>query len=79
MRCDFCGDEIEGAPFQKDGMKFCSVECSDAMETGEPLPPSEDILDDAEEYDDDDYDDDDSDEEEDDFDDDYYNRDDGNI
>jgi hypothetical protein len=50
MRCDFCGEEIEGVPFQKDGMKFCSLECSDAMETGESIPMGEDVLDDPDEY-----------------------------
>jgi len=54
MRCDFCGEEIEGVPFQKDGMNFCSLECSDAMETGESIPLGEDVLDDPDEYDSDD-------------------------
>ncbi len=49
MRCDFCGEEIEGHPFYKDGMCFCSLECSDAMEEGETMPLGEDILDDPEE------------------------------
>ena len=44
MLCDFCGEEIEGIPFQKDGMNFCSLECSDAMETGESIPLGEDVL-----------------------------------
>lgn len=56
MRCDFCGDNLEGAPFQKDGMIFCSLECSDALETGETIPLGEEILDDPDDYDDDDYD-----------------------
>ena len=56
MLCDFCGEEIEGIPFQKDGMNFCSLECSDAMETGESIPLGEDILDDPEDYDDEDID-----------------------
>ena len=51
MRCDFCGEEIEGHPFYKDGMCFCSLECSDAMEGGETMPLGEDILDDPEEVD----------------------------
>ncbi|MFH1700257.1 MAG: hypothetical protein ABIE07_06685 [Candidatus Zixiibacteriota bacterium] len=55
MRCDFCGDNIEGIPFQKDGMTFCSLECSDAMETGEAIPLGEEMLDDPDDYDDDDY------------------------
>jgi hypothetical protein len=53
MRCDFCGEDIEGIPFQKDGMNFCSLECSDAMETGESIPLGEDILDDPDEFEDD--------------------------
>lgn len=53
MRCDFCGEEIDGAPFQKDGMNFCSLECSDAMETGESIPLGEEVLDDPDEYEDD--------------------------
>jgi hypothetical protein len=57
MRCDFCGEEIESVPFQKDGMNFCSLECSDAMETGESLPMGEDVLDDPEEIEDEDYED----------------------
>ena len=71
MRCDFCGEEIDGVPFQKDGMNFCSLECSDAMETGESIPLGEEILDDPDEYDEDYEDSDDGDEEEDSFDDDY--------
>jgi hypothetical protein len=55
MRCDFCGEEIEGHPFYKDGMCFCSLECSDAMEGGETIPLGEDILDDPEETDEEDY------------------------
>jgi hypothetical protein len=51
MRCDFCGEEIEGQPFFKDGMSFCSSECMDAMEGGESLPLDEEVLDDGEEYD----------------------------
>ena len=51
MRCDFCGEDIEGATFQKDGMNFCSLECSDAMETGESIPLGAEILDDPDEYD----------------------------
>ena len=54
MQCEFCGEEIEGVPFQKDGMNFCSLECSDAMETGESIPLSVDVLDDPDEYEDDD-------------------------
>lgn len=50
MRCDFCGEEIEGQPFYKDGMSFCSLECSDAMEGGETMPLDEDVLDDPEDY-----------------------------
>lgn len=46
MRCEFCGEEIEGHPFYKDGMCFCSLECADAMEGGETIPLGEDILDD---------------------------------
>jgi len=56
MRCEFCGEEIEGHPFYKDGMCFCSLECADAMEGGETIPLGEDILDDpddAEEVDED--------------------------
>jgi hypothetical protein len=53
MRCDFCGEEIESTPFQKDGMDFCSLECSDAMETGESIPLGEDVLDDPDELEDD--------------------------
>lgn len=53
MRCDFCGDDFEGSPFQKDGMNFCSLECSDAMETGESMPLGEDVLDDPDEDEDD--------------------------
>ncbi len=56
MRCDFCGEEIEAVPFQKDGMNFCSLECSDAMETGESIPLGEDVLDDPDEYEGDDED-----------------------
>lgn len=52
MRCDFCGEEIEGIPFQKDGMNFCSLECSDALETGESIPLDEEVLDEAEDYED---------------------------
>ena len=55
MRCDFCGEEIEGQPFHKDGMCFCSVECCDAMEGGEAIPLGDEILDDPDaddEYDD---------------------------
>lgn len=84
MRCDFCGEEIEGVPFQKDGMNFCSLECSDAMETGESIPMGEDVLDDPDEYEDDedleeekadDDDDDDDDDEEDSYSDDYIDED----
>jgi len=57
MRCDFCGEDIEGIAFQKDGMNFCSLECSDAMETGESIPMGEDILDDPDDLDDEDIDD----------------------
>ena len=46
MRCDFCGEDIEGIPFHKEGMSFCSLECSDAMETGESIHLGEEILDD---------------------------------
>lgn len=56
MRCEFCGEDIEGHPFYKDGMCFCSLECADAMEGGETIPLGEDILndpDDAEEVDED--------------------------
>lgn len=52
MQCDFCGEEIEGSPFQKEGMNFCSLECSDAMEGGEAIPLGEEILDNPDEYDD---------------------------
>lgn len=51
MRCDFCGEEIEGQTFYKEGMIFCSLECSDAMEGGEALPLAEEILDDPDEVD----------------------------
>ncbi len=50
MRCDFCGEDIEGTLFQKDGMNFCSLECSDAMETGESIPLGEEILNDPDEH-----------------------------
>jgi len=50
MRCDFCGEEIEAIPFQKDGMNFCSLECSDAMETGESIPLDEEVLDEADDF-----------------------------
>ena len=53
MRCEFCGEEIEGLPFYKDGMGFCSLECADAMEGGETIPMGEDVLDDPDEIDDD--------------------------
>jgi len=53
MRCEFSGDEIEGTAFEKDGMNFCSLECSDAMEAGESIPLGEEVLDDPDEYDDD--------------------------
>ena len=53
MRCDFCGEDLEGTPFQKDGMNFCSLECSDAMETGESMPLGEEVLDDPDEDEDD--------------------------
>jgi len=53
MQCEFCGEEIEGVPFQKDGMSFCSLECSDAMETGESIPLGVVVLDDPDEYEDD--------------------------
>ena len=56
MRCDFCGEDIEGVPFQKDGMNFCSLECYDAMETGEAIPLGEEILDDPDDYDEEDLD-----------------------
>lgn len=84
MRCDFCGEEIEGVPFQKDGMNFCSLECSDAMETGESIPLGEDVLDDPDEYEGDDEDldeeqvdddDNDDDDEDDDYSDDYIDED----
>jgi hypothetical protein len=65
MRCDFCGEDIEGIPFQKEGMNFCSLECSDAMETGEAIPLGEDILDDPDDFDEEDLDDIDDDEDED--------------
>ena len=52
MHCDFCGEEIEGSPFQKEGMNFCSLECSDAMEGGEAIPLGEEILDNPDEYED---------------------------
>lgn len=55
LRCEFCAEEIESVPFQKDGMNFCSVECSDAMDSGESLPLGEDILDDPEELEDEDF------------------------
>ena len=56
MRCEFCGEEIEGHPFYKDGMSFCSLECADAMEGGETIPMGEDVLDDPDSDDvDDDY------------------------
>lgn len=51
MRCDFCGDEIEGQPFYKEGMNFCSLECSDAMEGGEGVLLGEEILGDPDEED----------------------------
>jgi hypothetical protein len=51
MRCDFCGEDLEGTPFQKEGMNFCSLECSDAMETGESMVLGEDVLNDPDEYD----------------------------
>lgn len=81
MRCDFCGEEVEGVPFQKDGMNFCSLECSDAMETGESIPLGEDVLDDPDEYEGDDEleeeptDDDDDEDEEDSYSDDYIDED----
>lgn len=53
MRCDFCGEDIDGAPYQKDGMNFCSLECSDAMDSGEAIPLTEEILDDPDDLDDD--------------------------
>jgi len=85
MRCDFCGEEIEGVPFQKDGMNFCSLECSDAMETGETIPMGEDILDDPDDLEDEDVedeidedeedDDEEDDEDDDDYDDEYVDND----
>ena len=54
MRCDFCGEEIEGQPFFKEGMGFCSLECSDAMEGGETMPLGEEVLNDPEDSDDED-------------------------
>ena len=57
MRCEFCGEEVEGVPFQKDGMNFCSVECSDALDSGETVPMGDDILDDPDEVDDEDFED----------------------
>ncbi|MCK5126046.1 MAG: hypothetical protein KAR42_07305 [candidate division Zixibacteria bacterium] len=59
MRCEFCGEEIETTPYQNDGMSFCSLECSDAMDSGEAIPVGEEILADPDEFDDDDDDDDD--------------------
>ena len=55
MRCDFCGEEIEGQPFYKEGMSFCSLECSDAMEGGEGIPLGEEVLDDPDEVDEEEY------------------------
>lgn len=74
MRCDFCGEELEGIPFQKDGMNFCSLECSDAMETGESIPLGEDVLDDPDDYDEDDVDETEDDDEDDDDDDEEVNE-----
>ena len=57
MRCDFCGEEIDAIPFLKDGMSFCSLECSDAMESGEALPLDDEILEDPDDdFEDDDFD-----------------------
>ena len=55
MRCDFCGEEIEGQPFYKDGMSFCSLECSDAMEGGEALPFGDELLDDPDDEEEEDF------------------------
>jgi hypothetical protein len=73
MRCEFCGEDIEGTPFQRDGMMFCSLECSDAMETGESMPLGDEILEDPDEFEDEDeYEfDDEDDEESDPFDEEY--------
>ncbi len=57
MQCEFCGEEIEGQPIQRDGMNFCSIECSDLMESGEHTPlDGEEILKDPDEIDDEEYD-----------------------
>jgi len=78
MRCDFCGEDIEGTPFQKDGMVFCSLECSDAMEGGENIPLGEEVLDDPDDFEEEDEEDlvgivdDDDDENEDDEEDEVY-------
>ncbi len=52
MRCDFCGEDIENDPYQKDGMSFCSLECSDAMESGETISISEELIDDPDDLED---------------------------
>lgn len=85
MRCDFCGEEIEGQPFFKDGMSFCSSECMDALEGGETLPMDEEVLDDPDEFEEedaadeeedvDDVDDEDEDDEDLDYEDDYEEND----
>ena len=56
MRCEFCGEDIEGQPLQRDGMNFCSMECSDLMESGEHAPlDGEEILKDPDEIDEEEY------------------------
>ncbi len=56
MRCEFCGEHINGNPIKQDGEFFCSVECANmASEIGDD---DDTYLDDAEDgdYDQDDLD-----------------------
>ena len=74
MRCEFCGEDIEGHPFYKDGMGFCSLECADAMEGGETIPMGEDVLDDPDDMDDADQDYSDSDDDDEEYEDDDFGK-----
>jgi hypothetical protein len=53
--CIYCGEEIEGSAFMRDGVIFCSEECADLYEEESALEDCEDDMDEEEEFEDDEW------------------------
>ena len=50
--CAYCGEEIEGTAYSRDGLVFCSEECADLYDEEGAI---DDDIDDGDDFDDDEW------------------------